>query len=386
MSNPIRFNDADSAMHYAIECAKRGLGHVEPNPTVGAIIVENEGQLLAEGWHKSFGGPHAEIECLNNFTAAFPDESVRAQLLNSSTMYVTLEPCCHTGKTGPCSQALIASNIRSVVIGAVDPSPQVDSGGIAQLKSAGIQVTVGVLAKESQRLIQPFAHLVQTNRPWVHAKWAMTLDGKIATRTGSSQWISNEESRAIVHQLRGRMDAIIVGAGTARADNPTLTARPPGPRIATRIVLDSNATLQTNSNLVNTVDQGPVLVVCSTSADAHNVLRLQDAGIEVLQLPASESGAGPDVGRLLDELGSRSMTHVLVEGGATLLGSFFDQDLVNEAHVFVANKIVGGHDAVSPVAGMGAETVAAGLQLDAPESRLLGTDIYINGVVASNKS
>ena len=201
-------------------------------------------------------------------------------------------------------------------------------------------------------LIAPFRKLVTTGRPWVHAKWAMTLDGKIATHSGDSRWISNEASRAIVHRLRGRMDAIIVGAGTARKDDPLLTARPPGPRTATRIVVDSQARLSLTSQLVRTVSEAPLLVAASTDAPAENVRQLQEHGADVLQLPASKE-AGVDLDRLLAELGRRQFTNVLFEGGSRLFGSLFDAGVVDEVHVFIAPKIVGGANAPSAVAGKG---------------------------------
>lgn len=378
---PLRFTDALAAMRYAIECAKRGLGYVEPNPAVGAVLMDDSGNLLAEGWHKFFGGPHAEIDCLSSLAANTPDESERLQLLYSATMYVTLEPCCHTGKTGPCSKALIASGIRRVIIGLKDPSPHVAGGGIAELRAAGISVEVGIAAEEASRLVRPFVHLGRTNRPWVHAKWAMTLDGKIATRSGSSQWISNEQSRAAVHKLRGRMDAIIVGAGTARADDPTLTARPPGPRTATRIVLDSQATLSIESNLVRTLDEAPVMLVCSQSANPDSVVRLRELGVEIVQLAGSDSSMRPSVELLLDELGRRSMTNVLVEGGGELLGTLFDLSLIDELHVFVAPKIVGGLGARSPIAGLGLDSMAARSELLDIAICHFDRDVYIHGII-----
>jgi diaminohydroxyphosphoribosylaminopyrimidine deaminase / 5-amino-6-(5-phosphoribosylamino)uracil reductase len=378
MSEQLEFTDANSAMQYAIACAKRGLGFVEPNPAVGAILVDDSGVLIAEGWHKSFGGPHAEVDCLIALAANVPDETHRRQLLESATMYVSLEPCCHTGKTGPCSQAIIQSGIRHVVVATRDPSPHVDGGGIAELKAAGISVQLGTASDDAERLIQPFLHQGRTNRPWVHAKWAMTLDGKIASRTGSSQWISNKESRDIVHQLRGRMDAVIVGSGTARIDNPTLTARPPGLRRATRIVLDSKASLPSDCNLIGSLEDGPVMVVCGDAASKQDIQRLTELGVEILQL----GGVRPNIEHLLDELGTRSMTNVLVEGGGELFGSLLDQRLINEAHVFVAPKIVGGQDAVSPVAGIGSDMISSGCQLQYTETRCVGSDIYINGVVS----
>ncbi|HTU24438.1 MAG TPA: bifunctional diaminohydroxyphosphoribosylaminopyrimidine deaminase/5-amino-6-(5-phosphoribosylamino)uracil reductase RibD, partial [Pirellulales bacterium] len=206
-------------MARALELAARGLGRVEPNPLVGCTIV-NQGDVVGEGWHGQFGGPHAEIEALR---VAGPHAA-------GATMYVTLEPCAHFGKTPPCTQAIVAAGIRRVVAATVDPFPAVGGQGLTELREAGIEVSVGQSAEEARRLNAPYFKLVETGRPWLIAKWAMTLDGKIATRSGASRWISSRDSRQIVHALRGRVDAVLVGIGTALADDPLLTARPAGPR------------------------------------------------------------------------------------------------------------------------------------------------------------
>ena len=231
------FADPRSVMGRAIELASCGIGRVEPNPAVGAVIVDAELNLIAEGYHERFGGPHAEINALHQ----------AGELPETATMFVTLEPCCHQGKTPPCTSALIDAGIKKVVIGMQDAAPHVDGRGIAQLKSAGIDTEVGLLQDQIRRLNAPFIKLVTTGMPYVHAKWAMTLDGKIASRTGHSKWISNSMSREVVHRLRGRMDAVLIGSGTASADDPLLTARPDGPRAAARIVLDSQAKLPINA-------------------------------------------------------------------------------------------------------------------------------------------
>src|SRR5579884_2079657 len=222
----------DVWMRRALELAEHGRGYVEPNPLVGAVVVR-DGQLVGEGWHQHYGEAHAEIHAL-----AAAGEGSRG-----ATLYVTLEPCCHFGKTPPCTDAVLRAGIRRVVAAMPDPFPAVAGKGAELLRQAGVTVELGIGEAEARRLNAPYLKLLEKRRPWVHAKWAMTLDGKIATRTGDSKWISNEASRRIVHALRGRMDAVIVGAGTALADDPLLTARPPGPRVATRAVLDSTGRL-----------------------------------------------------------------------------------------------------------------------------------------------
>lgn len=361
-------------MQRALELARLGEGFVEPNPAVGAVIVDDRLQLLGEGYHQQCGGPHAEIHALR----------MAGDLARGATIYVTLEPCCHHGKTGPCSQALIQAGVKKVVIAMRDPAPHVDGGGIAELKQAGIEVEVGLLEAEAQRLVRPFVKRVTQGLPWVHAKWAMTLDGKIASRTGHSQWISNARSREIVHQLRGRMDGIMVGHQTVLADDPLLTARPAGKRIPTRIVIDSKATLASNSKLVQTISDAPVMVMAHRSAPAENVQRLEEAGIEVF-LSGSDTpseSARADLGECLRELGRREMTNLLIEGGGGLLGSCFDAQLIDEIHVFVAPKIVGGGAAITPIAGTGLEQIPGYANVAESEIQQLDSDLYIRGRIA----
>ena len=372
-----QFADAQSVMRRALELAARGTGIVEPNPSVGAVIVDHNLYLAGEGHHERFGGPHAEINALS-------EAGVRAA---GATLFVTLEPCCHHGKTPPCTTAIIEAGIRRVVIGMQDPSAHVDGAGIRKLKSAGIDVEVGLLEAEVRRINAPFVKLVASGLPYVHAKWAMTLDGKIASRSGSSRWISNDASREIVHRLRGRMDAILIGSATAKSDDPLLTARPPGPRVATRIVLDSRAELPVDSQLVRSIDRAPVLVAASGSAVEVDVRRLEKAGVEVLLFPQTGSAMNdgpaddtrPDLRELLKELGRREMTNVLVEGGGELLGSFFDQQLIDAVHVFIAPKLVGGEAATVPIAGIGRQDIPKLPQLNGPEIKIVGDNVYIHG-------
>ena len=323
MSEPTEFDSDTDAMRYAIEIARRGIGHVEPNPAVGAVLIDDQRRVLGAGWHEQFGEAHAEVNAFRDFERRHSEAAAVAEAVRNATLIVTLEPCCHHGKTPPCSEAVIASGVRRVIVGLRDPSPHVDGGGLQQMEAAGLDVSAGLLEDEVRLLNSPFLMLVQNGRPWVHAKWAMTLDGRIASRTGSSKWISCEASRAIVHELRGRMDAVIVGSGTATADDPLLTARPEGPRTAVRIVVDARAELSLDSQLVRTANEVPVLVAVLDSASAENVDALTASGIEVLRLPSFAGSKHVDIGELLRELGRRSMTNVLVEGGGGLLGSLF---------------------------------------------------------------
>ncbi|MBW3599237.1 MAG: bifunctional diaminohydroxyphosphoribosylaminopyrimidine deaminase/5-amino-6-(5-phosphoribosylamino)uracil reductase RibD [Planctomycetes bacterium] len=353
-------------MRRAFALAERGQGFVEPNPMVGCIAVRG-GEVVGEGWHRRFGGPHAEIEALQ---AA----SKRAE---GSTLIVTLEPCCHHGKTPPCTDAIIAAGVREVILAQRDPFPQVNGGGVRRLEEAGIEVRAGLLEDEARRLNAPYLKLIGKGRPWIIAKWAMTLDGKIATRAGHSRWISGEASRAVVHQLRGRVDAIMVGAATARLDDPLLTARPPGPRIATRIVLDSAASLSLESQLVRTARETPLVVIAGPAAMAARIDSLRDAGCEVLQL----SGAthAERLQECLNALGERRMTNVLVEGGAQVLGALRDAGEIDEVHVFLAPKLIGGVDAPSPLAGLGCELMTSATTIDDLVVARCDDDIHLRG-------
>ena len=377
----MQFGSPEAVMRRAIELARRGEGHVEPNPMVGAVVVDDALRLIAEGWHEQFGGPHAEVHALRR----------AGDLARGATLFCTLEPCAHQGKTPPCTEAVLAAGVAKVVIGSHDPFPQVNGRGIARLRQAGVSVETGLLDHDVRQLNAPFRKLIQHGQPWVHAKWAMTLDGRIASRTGASQWISNALSRGRVHDLRGRMDAILVGVGTALADDPLLTARPPGPRTAMRVVLDSHARLPLDSQLVRTAREGRVLVATTEQAPSARRSSLAAEGVEVLVLPnTTRAGApergGPDGGRvdlqaLLQALGARRMTNVLVEGGGGLLGALHDQRLIDEVHVFVAPRLLGGAAALSPVLGWGVDHPSVGLSLPQPVVEVLDGDVYVSGRV-----
>ncbi len=343
---------------------------------VGCVIV-NDGEVVGEGWHRKFGGPHAEVEALR----------VAGARAKGATAYVTLEPCCHHGKTAPCTEALIASGVRRVVCALRDPFEAVSGKGIAALEAAGIVVECGLIEDEARRINAPYLKLVTTGQPWVIAKWAMTLDGKIATRTGDSRWISGEVSRAIVQQLRGRVDAIIVGRGTAELDDPLLMARLKGPRVATRIVVDGKASLSPESQLVRTVGEAPVLIAVGSDAPQDKIEQLSATGCEVLvcrRMQEQKDGLDRSVSieALLNELGRRRMTNVLVEGGGRLLGSLFDLSAIDEVHVFIAPKLVGGRKAPTALAGSGIEKIAAALPVADMAVRHIGDDLYLSGRLA----
>jgi diaminohydroxyphosphoribosylaminopyrimidine deaminase/5-amino-6-(5-phosphoribosylamino)uracil reductase len=357
--------DAERWMARALELAERGRGHVEPNPLVGAVLVR-DGRPDGEGWHQRYGGPHAEVHAL-----AAAGEDARG-----ATLYVTLEPCCHHGQTPPCTDAVIRAGIARVVAAMADPFPAVAGKGAGQLRAAGVEVEFGPGAAAARRLNAPYLKLLAASRPYVHAKWAMTLDGKIATRSGDSKWVSNEASRRRVHELRGRMDAILVGVGTVLADDPQLTARPPGPRTAARVVLDSHGRLPLTSALVRTAREVPT-VVATAAAPPAQVAELHAAGCEVLTLPATDGR--PTVDALLVELGRRRMTNVLVEGGAAVLGSFLDAGAIDEVHVFLAPLLAGGAAALTPIGGRGVEKIAQALTLVECRTDMINGDVYVHG-------
>ncbi|HEY1376705.1 MAG TPA: bifunctional diaminohydroxyphosphoribosylaminopyrimidine deaminase/5-amino-6-(5-phosphoribosylamino)uracil reductase RibD [Gemmataceae bacterium] len=355
--------DADERwMRRALELAERGRGRVEPNPLVGAVVVR-DGAAVGEGWHTCYGGPHAEVNAL-----AAAGEAARG-----ATLYVTLEPCCHHGKTPPCTGAVLRAGVGRVVAAMPDPFPQVAGQGIAMLRAAGVEVDVGQCGEEAARLNAPYLTLLRRGRPYVHAKWAMSLDGKIATAGGDSKWISGRLARDVVHQIRGRVDAILVGAGTVRADDPLLTARPPGPRMATRIVLSRTGMLPPDCRLLQTAREVPVLVATLAGRGAES----RAAGCEVLELP-DEAGR-PSVRALLAELGRRRVTNLLVEGGAGVFGSLLDERLIDELHVFVAPTLLGGAAALSPVGGAGAADLSKAWRLPRWEYRTVGDDVYVHG-------
>ncbi|MFG0332420.1 MAG: bifunctional diaminohydroxyphosphoribosylaminopyrimidine deaminase/5-amino-6-(5-phosphoribosylamino)uracil reductase RibD [Maioricimonas sp. JB049] len=367
---PRRFESAEDVMQRALALAFYGLGHVEPNPPVGAVIVDDDLALIGEGYHHRFGGPHAEVHAL-------ADAGDRAA---GATMFVTLEPCAHHGKTPPCADAVIRAGLKRVVVAMQDPAPHVAGSGIERMRQAGLDVEVGLLEADARRLTAAFVKRISTGRPWIIAKWAMTLDGRIASHTSHSQWISNPTSRQKVHELRGRCDAVMVGIGTALADDPLLTARPTGPRLATRIVVDSQSRLPLDSQLVQSARDVPLLVAALESASEEAGAALTTAGAEILRLPADPDNH-VSLPALLDELGRREMTNVLVEGGAGLLGSLHDERLIDECQIFIAPKLVGGATAPAPLGGRGLDRIPASSSFEHVEFEMLEDDLFVRGWV-----
>jgi len=360
-------------MHNALALAALGQGRVEPNPMVGCLLVRGA-EIIGQGWHRQFGGPHAEVEALK----------LAGDRASGATMYVTLEPCSHQGKTPPCTGAIIRAGIHRVVVAQRDPFAQVAGRGVAELEASGIKVEVGLLEAEARRLNGPYLKLLRTGRPWIIAKWAMTLDGKTAARGGQSRWISGVQSRRIVHGLRGRVDAVMVGRQTAGRDDPLLTARPPGVRTALRVVVDTSGSICSESQLVRTAREVPLLVAVGRQAPQADRKRLRQAGCELLVCQGDTHADRLD--ELLVELGRRRLTNVLVEGGGRLVGSMFDGGQIDEVHAFIAPKLIGGAAAASPIAGQGLAEMSLALSLEQPQFEQVGSDVYLHGQVARAES
>ena len=363
-------------MRRALALAARGRGRVEPNPMVGCVLVK-DATVLAEGYHRKFGGPHAEVDALRR-----AGESARG-----STAYVTLEPCCHTGKTGPCTEALLAAGVTRVIAAMADPFPRVAGKGLAILRQAGVQTAVGLCEQEARLLNAPYLKRLATGRPWVILKWAQSLDGKMATHTGRSQWITGQASLREAHRIRSVVDAVVVGAGTVAADDPRLTCRlARARRIARRVVVDGRLRIGLDSRLVRTARQVPVTIACTQAAvdeQPGKADTLRQAGCELLVLPITVPGR-IDLGALLEWFATQNATNVMVEGGGHLLGQFLDQQLADEVAIFIAPMLIGGKQpagessAVTPWPG-GAAELADSPRLANVQVRRLGPDLYVQG-------
>jgi diaminohydroxyphosphoribosylaminopyrimidine deaminase/5-amino-6-(5-phosphoribosylamino)uracil reductase len=354
-------------MRRAIELASRGKGRVEPNPPVGAVIVRN-GEIIGEGWHEKFGGPHAEVRAMES----------AGRGCSGATLYVTLEPC--TGrdkKTPPCRDAVIEAGLGRVVIGSRDTTREPAAPAI---QAAGIEVVTGVLEKECRRLIAPFLKLKHLGMPWVIAKWAMTADGRTATTAGESKWISSEESRTLAHRWRNEVDAVLVGAGTVRRDDPLLTCRMTGGRDPARVVVDSSASLSTESALARSVADAPLILACAEAAPEERCRELAGLGVRILRCP--DRNGRVDLEALLRELGKEQMTNLLVEGGGHVMGEFFDRRTVDEVRIFIAPKLFGGESAFPPIRGVGIKSAAEAVTLVNVAWRQVGEDMLLCGDVA----
>ncbi len=353
-------------MQRALALAAQGAGQVSPGPLVGTVITDSNGEIVGEGFYLYDQIKHAE-------TIALERAGDKAR---GGTAYVSLEPHAHQGRTPPCTDALIKAGINRVVAPIEDPNPKVFGRGFAHLREAGVEVRTGVMAAEASLLNEAYIHFMRTGRPFVHLKMAVSLDGKVAAVSGDSRWITGEQARARVHELRHRSDAIMIGGRTARADDPLLTDRSGKKRRRplVRVVIEQYLRISPQSQLVQTADAGPVLIFACGDPDPRELTKLQSRGVEVIA-----QGSALDLASVLEELGKRSIQSVLVEGGPFLAGLMLEAGLVNKVTFFVAPMIVGSQDAPSAVGGNGAEKIADALQLDRVEVSQHGRDVEITG-------
>lgn len=355
-------------MQLAYNLAKKGCGGVNPNPLVGAVIVK-EGKIIGEGYHEIYGGPHAEV---NAFRSA--KESVEG-----ATMYVTLEPCSHFGKTPPCAQAIVDNKIARVVVGMLDPNPLVAGRGVKLLQENGIEVESDFLSAELTQLNRVFLKFIQSKQPYIIMKTAMTLDGKIASRTGDSRWVSNEYSRARVHELRNELMAIMLGVDTVIADDPMLTTRLNNNkkgRNPIRIVVDSQARIPLDSKILNTSAEAKTIVaVTAAAANKNKVDKINALGNEVLII--EEKDGRVDLNHLMQVLGEKGIDGILLEGGATLNYAALESQIIDEVHAYIAPKIIGGSEAKTPVGGEGIEKMSDAVNLQNVRFENIADDILI---------
>ena len=359
-------------MRIALKLARRGIGATSPNPMVGALIVRND-QIVGRGYHPMAGEPHAEVFALRR----------AGELARGATLYVTLEPCCHYGRTPPCTDAIIKAGIARVVCSMEDPNPLVCGKGFQRLREAGIEVTLGVLEEDARKLNEVFIKYVRTRLPFVTIKAAMSIDGKIATYTGDSRWITGEKARRYAHILRAHHDAIMVGIGTVLADNPRLTVRlQPGqmraPRNPVRVIVDTHARIPLDANLL-VENPGDTIIATTSFAPSEKLESLKDLGAKVIVTDPKEGRV--DIKEVLIELGRQGITSVLVEGGGSLNASLLGEGLVDKVLVFIAPKIIGGKDAITWVEGTGARTIGGCATLSISRVRRFRGDILLEAYV-----
>ena len=359
-------------MRRALELARKGEGHTSPNPMVGCVVVK-DGRIISEGYHEKYGEFHAERNALTRCT----EDTAGADL------YVTLEPCCHQGKTPPCTDIIIEKKIARVFVGSMDSNPLVAGKGVQILRDHGIYVETGILDAECRKLNEVFYHYIATKTPFVVMKYAMTLDGKIACATGDSKWVTGEIARTQVHRMRGRYRGIMVGIGTVLADDPMLNCRVEGGVDPVRIICDSNLHIPTESQIVKTASDIETIVACSQEAleserKQEKIKRLKEAGIQII---GTEGAHGVNLVELMKKLGGQNIDSILLEGGGTLNASALEDGIVNKVYAYIAGKLIGGMDARSPVEGMGIDRMADAITLQNVEIEKLGDDFCIVGYV-----
>ena len=358
-------------MRMALELALKGRGWVSPNPVVGAVIVRDDGTIIGQGYHEMYGELHAERNALKNCM----------EPPAGATMYVTLEPCCHHGRQPPCTDAILEAGIRRVVVGSGDPNPRVAGGGIRILREHGIEVVEGVLKEECDAVNEIFFHYIQTGRPYVVMKYAMTIDGKIAAYTGLSKWVTGEEARAHVQKLRHELSAIMVGVGTVLADDPMLNCRIPGLTSPVRIICDTHLRTPLDSKVVQTASEIPT-IIATCCEDERAVLQYTEKGCRVLNV-AKSGDLHLDLQDLVRKIGAEGIDSILLEGGGTLNWSALESGIVNRVMAYVAPKLFGGSSAKTPVEGRGIPDPQEAVRLRDLSVSRLGEDLLMEGKVFS---
>ena len=364
------YSEDEKYMAMAIELAKKGYGYTAPNPVVGAVIVK-DGCMIGQGYHEKYGEPHAERNALASCT----------QSPKGATIYVTLEPCCHHGKQPPCTEAILQAGISRVVTGSGDPNPLVGGKGIQILKDHGIQVREHVMKEKCDALNQAFFHYIQTGRPYVTMKYAMTIDGKIAAYTGASKWVTGEEARHHVHEQRKKNTAIMVGIGTVLADDPMLNCRIEGGRDPVRIICDTHLKMPVTSKIVKTAKDIPTIIACCT-ADEELQRPYREAGCKILLTEKKMNHI--DLEQLMEQLGKEKIDSILLEGGGTLNWAALNAGIVQKIQAYIAPKIFGGTTAKTPVEGIGVEVPDQAFLIKNRMIRLLGEDLLVEGDVERN--
>lgn len=359
-------NTDEKYMMLALELAEKGRGKVEPNPMVGAVLVKNN-EIIGTGYHQIFGGAHAEVHAIHEGGAN----------CKGATLYVSMEPCAHYGKTAPCVDAIVKAGIGKVIAAIIDPNPITSGKGIRKLKEAGIEIKLGVMEFQAMKLNASFFKLMQQGLPYVIVKWAMSLDGKIATHTGDSKWITCEESRVYAHKVRGQVDGILVGINTVLRDDPLLTCRLEGGRNPKRIIIDSNASLPLHSRLLKTIHESEIVVAVSRNALPERIKKLRQLGCEVIQ--TNTMSGRVDLQELFRQLGEMKMTNILVEGGSRVITAVLEDCLADKVIVFIAPIIIGGQGANSPVLGKGIDAIAESVKVNEITIKRFSDDVVIEG-------
>ncbi|MFB6290552.1 MAG: bifunctional diaminohydroxyphosphoribosylaminopyrimidine deaminase/5-amino-6-(5-phosphoribosylamino)uracil reductase RibD [Candidatus Bipolaricaulia bacterium] len=353
-------------MKKALNLARRGGGYVNPNPQVGAVVVR-DGEIVGEGYHEKFGGPHAEVNALEE----------AGEAARGATLYVTLEPCVHYGKTPPCTEKIVGAELARVLVAMEDPNPKVSGKGVKRLREEGLEVSLGLMEREARKLNEIYLHYVRTGRPFVLLKLAMTLDGKIATRTGDSRWVSSEPARELVHELRARYSSIGVGVNTVISDDPRLNVRKAKGPDGARFVFDSTGRTPTGSSILSLSSSAPTVIVTGKDLPGTKIKEFENQGAKIWQVEKKEERL--DLSELLERMGDRGYDSFLVEGGGEVAWSLLDENLVDKVRFFYSPKIVGGREAIPAIGGEGRATMRDGIEIEELKIERIGDDLSLVG-------